>query len=260
MIGAVGADGYPVRRLLVLPGGQEVRRGTRRRKPGRGGFQGVFLSRPLIWATPPVQVATEQLHGDVLHRIERSTGVQLDRRTPRYGTQGMTAGFRTEAGTWVRVQWRRPSKIYGPAWAGAECASVLRGVTKPDWFQTASWRDDLREVVWRADEMELVSFPVVDSSGVVATEPVLAESWWASLKDSLAALAEHQTERVGVRQDHLTRRINQAWCQVVDAPPASTSLDKESVEDFGRFLPVECLPWTVVEFVCDGVEFGLRVA
>ncbi|HEX5346193.1 MAG TPA: hypothetical protein VFW64_03695, partial [Pseudonocardiaceae bacterium] len=46
-----------------------------------------------------------------------------------------------------------------------------------------------------------------------------------------------------------------AWCQVVDAPPASTSLDKETVEDFGRFLPVECLSWTVVEFVGDGVEF-----
>ncbi|MGQ0719311.1 MAG: restriction endonuclease, partial [Pseudonocardiales bacterium] len=42
-----------------------------------------------------------------------------------------------------------------------------------------------------------------------------------------------------------------AWCQVVDAPPASSSLDKESVEDFGRFLPVECLSWTVVEFVGD---------
>jgi hypothetical protein len=46
----------------------------------------------------------------------------------------------------------------------------------------------------------------------------------------------------------------------MNAPPASTSLDQECVEDFGRFLPVECLPWTVVEFVGDGVEFGLCVA
>jgi hypothetical protein len=45
----------------------------------------------------------------------------------------------------------------------------------------------------------------------------------------------------------------------VSAPPASTSLDQEFVEDFGRFLPVECLSWTVVEFVGDGVEFGLCV-
>ena len=50
------------------------------------------------------------------------------------------------------------------------------------------------------------------------------------------------------------------WCQVVSAPPASTSLDQELVKYFGRFLPVECLSWTVVELVGDGVELGLRVA
>jgi hypothetical protein len=60
--------------------------------------------------------------------------------------------------------------------------------------------------------------------------------------------------------DNQHDQLNQiAWCQVVSAPPASTSLDQEFVEDFGRFLPVECLSWTVVEFVGDGVEFGLRV-
>ncbi len=158
----------------------------------------------------------QQLHEDVLQQVERSMGVRLDRATRVYGTQGMTAGFRTDAGTWVRVQWRRPSKIYGPAWAGAECASVLRGVTKPDWFQTASWRDDTREVVWRADEMELVTSAVINSTGVIAIEPELPESWWASLKESLAALAGHQTERVGVRQDHHTLRINQVFPDEVD--------------------------------------------
>jgi hypothetical protein len=34
-------------------------------------------------------------------------------------------------------------------------------------------------------------------------------------------------------------------------------LDQEFVEDFGRFAPAECFSWTVVEFVGDGVEFGL---
>lgn len=158
----------------------------------------------------------EQLGEDVLHRVERSMGARLDRATLVYGTQGMTVGFRTDAETWVRVQWRRPWKIYGPAWAGPECASVLRGVAKPDWFQTASWRDDDREVVWRADEMELVSSPVINSTGVIATEPELPDSWWGTLKESLAALGEHQTERVGVRQDHLTLRINQVFPDEVD--------------------------------------------
>ncbi len=143
-------------------------------------------------ATAPAQAfdVREQLGEDVLARVEQSMGVRLDRATLVYGTQGMTAGFRTDAGTWVRVQWRRPWKIYGPAWAGPECASVLRGVTKPDWFPTASWRDDAREVVWRADEMELVSSAVINSSGVITTDPKLPNSWWASLKESLAALAD----------------------------------------------------------------------
>ncbi|MGQ0775550.1 MAG: hypothetical protein ACT4NY_14215 [Pseudonocardiales bacterium] len=158
----------------------------------------------------------EQLGEDVLDRTERSMGVRLDRSTMVYGTQGMTAGFRTDTDTWVRVQWRRPSKIYGPAWAGAECASVLRGVAKPDWFQTASWRDDPRGVVWRIDEMELVSSPAINSTGVIATELELSESWWASLRKSLAALAEHETDRVGVRQEHLSLRINQVFPDEVD--------------------------------------------
>jgi hypothetical protein len=45
----------------------------------------------------------------------------------------------------------------------------------------------------------------------------------------------------------------------MNAPPASTSLDQECVEDFGRFLPVECLPRTVVEFVGDGADRGIDV-
>ena len=73
----------------------------------------------------------EQLSEDVLQRVERSMEVRLDRTTLVYGTQGMTAGFRTTAGTWMRVRWRRSWKINGPAWTGPECASVLRGVAKP---------------------------------------------------------------------------------------------------------------------------------
>ncbi len=47
---------------------------------------------------------------------------------------------------------------------------------------------------------------------------------------------------------------------MASVPLASTSLDQEFVEDFGWLLPAECLSWTVVEFVGDGVEFDLCVA
>lgn len=177
----------------------------------------------------------EQLREDVLQRVERSMGVRLERTTLVYGTQGMTAGFRTDAGTWVRVQWRRPWKINGSAWAGPECASVLRGVAKPDWFQAATWRDDAREVVWRADEMELVSAPVINSTGVIATEPELPDSWWATLKESLAALGEHQTERVGMRQDHLTLRITR--CSLVRSTRLLTNGSPRTPTCIGEISP-----------------------
>ncbi len=93
---------------------------------------------------------------------------------------------------------------------------MLRNVAKPDWFQAATWRDDAREMVWRADEMELVSSPVINSTGVIATEPKLPDSWRTTLKKSLAALGEPQTQRVGMRQDHLTLRINQVFPGEVD--------------------------------------------
>jgi hypothetical protein len=39
----------------------------------------------------------------------------------------------------------------------------------------------------------------------------------------------------------------------------TTSLDQELVENFGWFEPAECLTWTVVEFVGDCIELGLRI-
>ena len=45
----------------------------------------------------------------------------------------------------------------------------------------------------------------------------------------------------------------------VSSGECTTCLDQEFVENFGWFPPAECLTWTVVEFVGDGIEFGLRV-
>ncbi len=155
-------------------------------------------------------------HDDVLTEVEKWLGVQLDRSSSEYGRQGVTAGFRTDRDTWVRIQWRRMWVINGPAWTGAECASVLRHVAKPDLLRSVRWRDDARGMVWRADEMELILSPAVSSSGVVGSEPVLSDSWWRSLKTSFAALAAHKTERVGMSSAHLIRRIKEVFGDSVD--------------------------------------------
>ena len=44
---------------------------------------------------------------------------------------------------------------------------------------------------------------------------------------------------------------------LVSSGGCTTGLDQEFVEDFGWLAPIERLAWTVVEFVGNGVEFGL---
>lgn len=155
-------------------------------------------------------------HEDVLHHAQRAFGVKLDRSSVMYGSSGTTEGFRTDRETWVRVARRQRWRINGPAWTGAEAASVLRGVAKPHWCQCASWTDDHRDVVWRADEMELITSPVIEKVSGAGVDPELPDSWWTSLKASLAALGEHKTDRVGMRQAHLSMRINQVFDGQVD--------------------------------------------
>lgn len=168
-----------------------------------------------IGQTQWIDVRTEP-HEDVLHHVERVFGIRLDRSSVVYGSYGTTEGFSTDRDTWVRVARRQRWRINGPAWTGAEAASVLRGVTKPDWFQCTSWTDDARSVVWRADEMELISSPVIEKISGLAAETELPDSWWAGLKVSLTALGEHKTDRVGMRQEHLSMRINQVFDDQAD--------------------------------------------
>lgn len=165
-------------------------------------------------ATAPAPVVfdvREQPHDDVLDRVERALGVCLDRASVVYGIYGATEGFRTSADTWVRVERRQRWRTPGAVWIGLEAAATIREVKKPEWFQGTTWVDPAREVVWRADEMERITAPVV---GDLATAATLPEAWWLSLRESLTALAAHQTERVGMSQAHLTKRISEVFDDV----------------------------------------------
>ncbi len=138
-------------------------------------------------------------------------GLALDRPAGVYGNTGSTAGFRADHDTWLRLQWRPADRMHGQAWTGAECASVLVGVAKPELFRSVRWEDRLRGVVWRADEMTLITAPMVSMSGSISADPGLSDGWWKSLAGSLAALAAYDTERVTMPQDHLSRRIAEVF-------------------------------------------------
>jgi hypothetical protein len=106
-----------------------------------------------------------QAHDDVLGLVERWLSLVLDRAGAVYGNSGRTAGFLSDQGTWVRLQWRSA---------------------------------------------------VVDASGSVTTMPDLAQDWWDSLAGSLAALGAHHTDRIGMRQEHLSARIREVFGDAVD--------------------------------------------
>ncbi len=179
-------------------------------------------------------------HDDVLERVERALDVGLDRTSVIYGEYGATEGFRSSSGTWVRIERRQRWRINSAVWIGLEAAATIRGVRKPEWYQSTSWTDAARDVVWRADEVELVT-----SSAVGTTEAAhaLPESWWAGLRQSLDALAEHKTERVGMSQAHLTKRITEVFPDVdatVDEwATAHTDLHWKNVTTDGHVLDWE---------------------
>lgn len=168
----------------------------------------VTIAQPSGVTPNPVFDVRENPHEDVLDRVERALAVELDRSSVVYGEHGATEGFRTSSGTWVRVERRHRWRINSAIWVGLEAAATIRGVKKPEWFQGTTWTDEAREVVWRADEVELVAAPIVDSLDVAANLP---DTWWATLRKSLTALSAHSTERVGMSQAHLTKRINEVF-------------------------------------------------
>ena len=137
--------------------------------------------------------------------------VRLDRSTANYGNQGHTVGLQTGEDTWVRLQWRPVDKVNETSWTGFECASVLTNVAMPQLFRSLRWVDDRRRIVWRADEMQLITSGRVSSSGSITTAPELSDLWWRTLRSSLDHLSRHVTERVTMPQEHITRRLTEVF-------------------------------------------------
>lgn len=155
--------------------------------------------------------------GDVLAMVERRLDVRLDHSQTRTGAWATSTGFPTDKGTWVRVDSRPAAWIQPQSWVGAEAASVIPGVPKPGWFQTVTWADPERDLAWRAEEMELVTEPVIAATGtMLAADPGLPDRWWTELRSALATLAGFRTLRFSGRQELVTRRISQVLGGEVD--------------------------------------------
>ncbi|MEV7796883.1 hypothetical protein AB0O68_33725 [Streptomyces sp. NPDC087512] len=131
---------------------------------------------------------------DVLEHVERSLQMQLVRDT--VVCKRRSVGARTDRGTWVRVERRSFDRIGAQGWNGTEAAAVLHGVSMPKWYAGLAWRERDEPVMWRADEMVLVTAPPVGQAALVIEDPQLSDGWWAALNASLDALAAQRTHRI----------------------------------------------------------------
>ncbi|WP_194891981.1 hypothetical protein [Catenulispora pinisilvae] len=129
---------------------------------------------------------------DALDRVEKALQVRLDPDGQVRKRRSLGAG--TDRGTWIRIELRGPEKLDGQGW-GVEASHVLHGVAKPTWHAGFSWLDTARQVMWRADETDLVTDAPIKGGGTLITDPQLSPDWWAVFDRSLDALAAHRTVR-----------------------------------------------------------------
>lgn len=154
---------------------------------------------------------------DVIDRVQRTVDTAFDVSTEVRKRRSL--GFRTDRGTWVRIEVRGLDRIDGQGW-GIECASVVSGVAMPAWHQGISWIDHERGVMWRADETECVSDPAVKLGGTLTIAPDLSESWWETFSSSMTALAAHTTTRTAtphlqpITQSRFSDTIHQVFPDV----------------------------------------------
>ena len=162
-------------------------------------------------------------YNDVIERVEQSLRVRLDRTT--VVRKRRSFGFTSDHGTWVRIEARNVERIaqQGQGWNGIEAAAVLCGIAKPVWHQSVSWSDNEQGMMWRADETTFVTAPPIKSQGgTLVVDPGLPDSWWATLKDSLGALASAATTRVAtlhtapITQARVTSTIEGVFLGAVD--------------------------------------------
>ncbi|WP_340375653.1 hypothetical protein U5640_11275 [Streptomyces sp. SS7] len=158
--------------------------------------------------------------GGVLDRVERSLQLRLDRET--VVRKRRTIGARTDRDTWVRIERRGFDRIGVQGWSGPESAAVLSGVVMPSWYAGCAWREPGEPVMWRADEMELVSAAPVGQAAVVIEDPRLPAEWWSALNASLDALAAQSAPRLAtpdtqtITQELVTATLGDAFPEVTD--------------------------------------------
>lgn len=166
--------------------------------------------------TPLMDDLSTVPHDDVLDEVDARLGIRIDRTHGHYSKFNGTAGFPTGAGLWIRLAWRRAERLNSPAWTGFEATLAIKRVPLPIWHSSASWYDADRCVVWRAESMSMAASPAISQTATINSDPALPDVWWSSLRAGLRELAEHETSRICMPQEHLSARIAEIYGDEID--------------------------------------------
>ena len=127
---------------------------------------------------------------DVIDRIESALMTRLHREQAVRKRRSL--GFRTNRASWVRIECRGLERLDGQGW-GLEAAATLAGVPIPHWHAGLSWLDPARQVMWRADETQLIEQSPIGRSTAASSLP---DSWWTDFDAAMDTLAETSTTRL----------------------------------------------------------------
>ncbi|WP_067665836.1 hypothetical protein [Nocardia miyunensis] len=163
-------------------------------------------------ATEPTQVAEagdlrKQPIEQILTELQARLGTRFAEST--MVRKRRSVGVQSDRDTWIRIEARPIGKAAAQAQInnGIEASTLLDGIAKPRWHQTVSWLDEPTQVLWRADECELITGPAAQPIGYPLTEPDLSPAWWRTLNESLDNLARQHTSRIATPD---TQSITQA--------------------------------------------------
>jgi hypothetical protein len=153
-----------------------------------------------------------------IERVEQAFGTRFDPQTEM--RKRRSVGFRTDRNTWVRIEQQPIARYAERGNNGPERATILHDVIKPQWHQGFSWIDPSGERMWRADETDYIAARHVIPWGHLRTDPDLSDEWWNGLNSSLDALVKHTTSRVAIRQEAISKTVNEVF------PDVDTSVDE----------------------------------
>jgi hypothetical protein len=172
-------------------------------------------------APAPIDLRTDRcqfLLEQVLDRTSAALQVQLHRGS--WVRKRRSVGATSDRGTWIRVEARPVTKLYGQG-NGIEAAAALAGIAKPSWHASVAWDDRECDLMWRVDETDLVSAAPIKSGGTLVADPGLDDTWWKQLNVSLDARAGAETTRVATV--HTEPMTQQRVTAAITGVSASTS-------------------------------------